>query len=244
MAKSRSILLAPFRIITLIRNPCRICSELDSYSDSECLLFAEQFRSWRLVGAFVALATMMVIGCPLVLFGMWSVLRQFPPRSVWADESTLQGRVVVIGAAAAFAVPAVWISLFPHCMLLRRSVRLVMRGLTCRSCFYSLVGLPIVDGAIRCPECAEQLVLAKHGITADENDQVRITPAVMRDRKKSWSIHRRWSIVIAIGLTGLLIAVFWPRWGVYGAVVFPSLMLLGSLLGLTYRFVVSRSGEH
>jgi hypothetical protein len=191
MGKHRSVVFAPLRIRTFVANPCRLCADLDSYTNSECLLFAKQFRSARLVGAVVALVTMCFFGGPLLLLGVFFVQSLFPTKSDWADESTLRGCVVVIGAAAVFVVPAVWISLLPHCILLRRAVRQVMRGLTCRSCNYSLVGLPIVDGAIRCPECAEQLILAQHGINTDESGQVRIVPTVTQSRPASRQISRR-----------------------------------------------------
>ena len=38
----------------------------------------------------------------------------------------------------------------------------------CHACRYSLLGLPVADGATACPECGERIILADHHLTPDD----------------------------------------------------------------------------
>lgn len=65
------------------------------------------------------------------------------------------------------AVPAV-LALVARDMVLRRVLRNRLQTARCPNCQFSLLGLPVADGATRCPECGMVIQLRAHNLTAGD----------------------------------------------------------------------------
>lgn len=98
----------------------------------------------------------------------------------WADPSTrllFMWMLLLLGPAAVVT----WI--VARRELVMRSVLRHMVKARCPYCLFSLEGLVIRDGAVRCPECGQQVVLAEEGIHPDDLIPERSRYAMLRRPK-------------------------------------------------------------
>lgn len=227
MARSRSILLAPLRLITLTSNPCRLCPELDGYTDAECLRFAADLQRVRTRGALVAFAVVFFVGGPATIFMLGMVESLFPARSVWTKGDAWQGRLLHLSLGGVMLIVMVWLGFLPYCLMLRSAVRGIFTSLVCRKCSYSLAGLPIMDGAIRCPECSRLFVLAEEGFPEVNPEKHRPEPRSLPEPPFS-NLHMYFghTWVGAFFVWMLIALILGPLWFLGGAV----LVLVGSVI--------------
>lgn len=227
MARSRSILLAPLRLITLTSNPCRLCPELDRYTDAECLRFAADLQRVRTRGALVAFAVVFFVGGPATIAMQEVAVSLLPPRSVWTDTDVWPGRTLHLATGVVMLVFMVWIGFLPYCLMLRSAVRGIFRGLVCRKCSYNLTGLPILEGAIRCPECSRLFVLAEEGFPEVNPEKHRPEPRSLPKPPFS-DLHMYFghTWVGAFFVCVLIALILGPLWFLGGAV----LVLVGSVI--------------
>lgn len=234
MARSRSILFAPLRIFTLTTNPCRLCPELDGYTDAECLRFASDMRGVRVGGLVIAVVLVLFVGAPVLVGVRELVQALMPRRSAWADEETWQGRFAVLLPGAIMIALIVWAAMLPYCLMLRFEIRKVFRGFVCRKCSYSLAGLPIDKGAIRCPECATRFVLADNGFPEVDPEGHRPEPRSPRPHVRSNGPTTGALMLSVTFFVALLIWTIWQeRWLTSG------LLFLG-LAGMAVQWVLLR----
>lgn len=72
--------------------------------------------------------------------------------------------VLMIGVAWATSL---WTGLFVMQYMLRHGVSKHVAMACCPICRYSMLGLPIDDGAVICPECGRRNILAEQGLTPE-----------------------------------------------------------------------------
>ncbi|MBL0928127.1 MAG: NUDIX domain-containing protein [Phycisphaerales bacterium] len=139
----------------------RAFPELDRFSDADCAAWIE--RAKERGGKVLALAPI-VTGCVLLPVGavLAFVLSRFADETL--DILTL---TVSVFAAVVVGVPTMS-TLLVRDRLLRRAIRAAVLGATCPRCAYSLLGLRVTEGAVRCPECAHLTVLAERDLTPDD----------------------------------------------------------------------------
>ena len=139
----------------------RAFPEFDPFPDDECeryLRYARRQARFRL-------------GCiPLVAFGIafvaWVtvasiVLRVLLSFKILPDNIVLVPLVFVISSCA---VPAI-LALMVRDRVLLRVLHDRIKTARCPACEFSLLGLPVRDGAARCPECGTDIVLRMHNLT-------------------------------------------------------------------------------
>lgn len=138
----------------------RAFPELDEFGDAQCRAWLRSANTgflWRLM-------RMALFGA---VFLFWLVIVSVTLAAVGSSLSILDGRPVNdrpalsllgVGAAIGIGLGIVWVLMLRD-GLLRRRVRRVMelRG-ACDGCRYVLVGLPVTDGRVTCPECGRPRV--------------------------------------------------------------------------------------
>ncbi len=143
----------------------RAFEELDDFSDEECERFVFQARVQAGASA----------GClPVIAGGAAGV--------VWmvVGVAVVQGLVALGGAAAGTGPMAVLLwagglvmtmglaGLICRDVLLIRAVRARVHSARCTNCRFSLLGLPVRHGAVRCPECGTDLTLLSLGLKEED----------------------------------------------------------------------------
>jgi DNA-directed RNA polymerase subunit RPC12/RpoP len=51
---------------------------------------------------------------------------------------------------------------------LRSVLRRQLRGVRCQVCSYSLLGMPVVEGVVQCPECGDKFTIALRGLREED----------------------------------------------------------------------------
>ncbi|MBX3404803.1 MAG: hypothetical protein KF699_15445 [Phycisphaeraceae bacterium] len=140
----------------------RAFPEFDPFPDAECeryIRYAYQQARMR-------------IGCiPLVVFvvslPLYAVLLSASVAGLmYVGIELPEGYLIVpvLLSASVVGVPAL-LALLSRDVVLRRVLKDRLRTARCPNCEFSLLGLPVVEGATRCPECGTQIVLSMHNLT-------------------------------------------------------------------------------
>lgn len=147
----------------------RAFSELDPFSDAECVAYVRMVRQrHRLMhGVATVFGVGLALGC---IVGFGSLMVSFtasiddqPGRSVF---DSAWGTLLLLLLIVAVPVMTGGVAfLVVRDVALRRGVRRHLGKVQCHGCGYSLLGLAVVDGVVRCPECGEGLELAKYGLS-------------------------------------------------------------------------------
>lgn len=142
----------------------RAFPELDPFDDEQCELFVHQATSGslrrRAVGlGYKLLALVVGLATWAFVFAMAAAM-----LSALRLPQTLIDVLGVLGAAGFVFVPAL-AALVARDQWLRRTVKARLVSARCPGCEYSLLGLPVQDGRVACPECGEQLHLERMGLT-------------------------------------------------------------------------------
>ncbi len=138
----------------------RAFPELDAFSDEECERFVERVKcEARSRRRRALLDVLVIVAGPPVGFGASAVVyRAAEPLGVAASFLSVSGVIVAVVVAV----------LFMRDGLLRRYLAQRLSRAECRACRYSLLGLPVADGAVRCPECGMVIQLRAHNLTAGD----------------------------------------------------------------------------
>ncbi len=138
----------------------RAFAELDEFEDDRCERFVRWARSKIRLRIFL-----LPIGAGCV----WAVLVIVITSVVFgAVLSSLPFGLFRVLAMLFFAVALAWsfgVAFLVRDSLLIRAIRDRIRGGRCPECRFSLLGLPIHDGAIVCPECGTGMTLHELGLT-------------------------------------------------------------------------------
>lgn len=157
----------------------RAFPELDRFSDSECerfiLVARERFAASMSAGAALAYFAFFAV-TPLfgvLWFGVGGALMEWitePSASSsyhYVEDRWWYGLGLVLGACLmpfAGGVAALYVR--DRCL-----IRVISRQLItarCAGCGYSLLGLPATEGAVTCPECGAECILADRGLTPED----------------------------------------------------------------------------
>lgn len=116
------------------------------------------------------------------------ILAASPSLREWAVGNLLVG--VLISVAVAVAVR--W-------YLLVRSIKRLINRAGCPFCEFSLVGLRIEHGWVRCPECGQRVYLHEHRLSEEDilTDEERRKPIKGLEARGRWGrmcqkVRRRW----------------------------------------------------
>ena len=174
----------PWLLPSVAARPWRLVPELDGYSDRECLAFVERVARWRVIGLAAALP---IAG--VVAIGMAGIGPELGERLLGKSHQALDGHTVIgraVGTAYALVVLACTLTaaLTPYCWLLRFGLRARLNRLVCL-CGYSVLGLPVIDGRLRCPECGRETELALRGWT-----EADLLSGARRERAASPEVRR------------------------------------------------------
>ncbi len=161
-------MLRPTRIPTLATRPWRLVPELDGFSDDECTAVFHDLRAARAIGLAVAFPITIVLGLSIVLGGELWLEWALGRRSVWLDADCIQGRAMHVLRGVLTLVVTLTAALTPYAVIMRAAIRSRLKEVSCSGCRYPLIGLPVDDGSVMCPECGGITVLAAHGLREED----------------------------------------------------------------------------
>jgi DNA-directed RNA polymerase subunit RPC12/RpoP len=172
----------------ILDKPYRGYAELGEYSDEECEQMMLEARARRADAMWfvplVLIVAMVVVVAVTGAVTAWLVHRARvnagSTLAFWSDPDV---RVIFSWAVVVVGPPAVAIWFFTRRELIMRSVLNHLTRASCPYCRFSLAGLPIEKGAVRCPECGQRIVLAEEGIKPDDLLPRRETPTAWRPWK-------------------------------------------------------------
>lgn len=147
----------------------RAFEELDAFSDDVCVAYVEQagkqhaglVMSWQLLGV------VSLIGLGLVGLGLSGLGASLAHEAVGDRDSLVPG-LVGMALLVPSGLVAGWSFFAMRDAGLRRAIRRRLQGARCGGCGYSLLGLAVVDGCVRCPECGAVESLAGRGLSAQD----------------------------------------------------------------------------
>jgi hypothetical protein len=145
----------------------RAFPELDQFSDEECIGYVKAIENDR---RFLLKYTVAMLG---TMFG--------GPALFSVTLAPFKTQVQSLHPYVAFTLVAcllvVWVvsALLVRDWMLRRALATRLMSARCPQCVYSLLGLQVFDGNVRCPECGETFNLVAHGLTPA---QILVNPAV------------------------------------------------------------------
>jgi len=151
----------------IVRKVYRAFPELDRFSDAECEGLLRYVSRRHPIGLFfVSLGAVVLSGVFIVcgsIATMMIHLELSGPRrpSVFVED----GWFVICGIIVSVVLPSAFAFYLRRGWLLGK-VQAHLSSLVCAECEYSLLGLPVVDGGITCPECGQRFDLAARGLTA------------------------------------------------------------------------------
>lgn len=138
----------------------RAFPELDEFEDDQCERFVQWARSRIRLRRFFL---------PFLAVVLWVMLvAVVAPMVFWLLPSGRRFEWLLTLAILAIAAALVWsiaVALLVRDWVLIRAIRYRIRGGRCPECRFSLLGLPIHDGAIVCPECGTDMTLHELGLT-------------------------------------------------------------------------------
>lgn len=137
----------------------RAFPELDRFGDEQCRRFVRWARSkvrFRIVLLPVAAGVAWLMGVHFVA----SLV--VPMETVSRGEKWIQTTLVVLVLVAVGA--SIVVGHLVRDAILIHAIRTRIRSGRCPECGFSLLGLPIADGAIVCPECGSQMTLHELGL--------------------------------------------------------------------------------
>lgn len=150
----------------------RAFPEFDPFPDSECERYIRYaYAQSRLrIGCIPAVAFVVALIFFNGLHGVVAVALE--SSNVRPGES---GEIVIffVALVSGFAVPAIF-ALLVRDRVLRRVLLDRVRTARCPSCQFSLLGLPVAEGAVRCPECGTNIVLSMHNLTPQDLEIRRV----------------------------------------------------------------------
>ena len=145
----------------------RAFPELDRFSDEQCMRFVRAGRKrMRRSREAITLGIIMVVSF-WVLMPVGAYLAELVPER-WDARHPMLATVIMSGAMAVGAIPGAIAILFGWDRVLLKGIRRHLEDTRCDECRYPLLGLPIRDGRVVCPECGAEFVLADHGMTAED----------------------------------------------------------------------------
>lgn len=173
----------------ILDKPYRGYPELSEYSDEECEQMMLQARARR-ADAMWFLPLMLIVGMVVVVAVTAGVTAWLVHRarvnagstiSFWSDPDV---RVVISWAVVVVGPTAGGIWFFTRRELIMRSVLNHLTRASCPYCRFSLAGLRVEKGAVRCPECGQRIVLAEEGIKPEDLLPRQEPPKTWKPRKQ------------------------------------------------------------
>lgn len=156
----------------------RAFPEFDPFPDSECERYIRSaYTRARLRIGCVPLVVL-AVSLPLYVVVLSALAAGLRYAGIEAPFDNLIVPVLLVGSVA--AVPAV-LALLSRDIVLRRVLKDRLRTARCPNCGFSLLGLPVADGATKCPECGTRIVLSTHSLTAQDLEIRRDSEAARPD---------------------------------------------------------------
>ncbi len=235
-----SMIFRSWRLGMVATRPWRLIPELDSFPDSECRGLVEGITGWRSLSLFVSFLIVAPVGITLTLLMSW-LGEMVLPASVTNDPSaTTLGRMVYTLVALFVFCVTLSAALTPYCLILRWAIGRRVGRVTCPTCRYFLLGLPVTSGRVVCPECGLSIKLADHGLRAEDiavGERRRDVPdqASTATTSNKLSVVARFSRVATLAALGIAGAAYLV-WVITGAgqafVVFLLVLASASVVSL------------
>ena len=150
-----------------LSNVCRAFPELDKFSDAQCRAYVRAVKqSRRRQSRLIALVSVVVVFAAIIpIGGIFGLLLSALPLD--SSSEAAFSLVFATFMLFSFGLPAVF-GLWIRDHWLRRAIAKHLKSSRCPSCQYQLLGLPIADGCVRCPECGDTLRLVDLGLTPEQ----------------------------------------------------------------------------
>jgi hypothetical protein len=158
---------AEHRVRLIVTKVYRAFPELDKFTDAECDGFVSLVARRHPFARFFVSLSLAILAVFLIIIGLMltglvasEVGRSYPGltffRSAW---------FAILGITLSVLLPMVFVSNLRSGWL-RGKIETHLATIECAACQYSLLGLPVIDGGITCPECGQRFDLAARGLTA------------------------------------------------------------------------------
>jgi hypothetical protein len=144
-----------------LRKIYRAFPELDRFDDAQCQRFVRQAE--RLVLSRRVERHVLEIAAGSLAFVVVLLLGE-----VWRRLAGGPGSMRLLVLVPMLAAAPIIAGLIARDLLLRSAIRARLRSARCPRCEYSLLGLPVEDGAARCPECGESIPLEHYGLSEED----------------------------------------------------------------------------
>jgi hypothetical protein len=145
----------------------RAFPELDRFDDERCeryVLQATQVALGRRVRRHLLEAALGVLVFGAIIFAGILTARLAGSRLFASSASAL----ILLGYYSLLVALPIIASLMARDWWLRRAVGDRLRSARCPGCEYSLLGLPVQEDSVRCPECGTRFDLVHHGLTVED----------------------------------------------------------------------------
>lgn len=227
----------PLQLPLLALKPWRLVPELDGFSDRECRAFVLRLSAIRIMMLTLAFPIALLVGIASLEFAYRAGESLFGRNSEVLDRTTFTGRLAGAVFAIVMLTTALTTAFLPYCVVLRRALMKLLRHATCPFCRYSLLGLTVDYGAVRCPECGKEVLLAEHGLTPDDI----LAGAMLRPDRASDYRRIGW---MAKGASAYFLATL-IAWVVVGSDTFLAISLLAGLVasGMAAAFATTDTRE-
>ncbi len=137
----------------------RAFPELDKFSDKVCQNYVRLAKRKHLISLYCTRVISLAVSVFVFVGGMFGWLYVLNRTTEFFHDLWLFPIVGTSFGAASL------LFLLARDIWLRWALRQHLTRARCGSCDYSLLGLPIADGAVTCPECGTQAVLNHLGLT-------------------------------------------------------------------------------
>ena len=109
---------------------------------------------------------LVVTGFSIVIgFVLTMVISQFVARSGGFSAGTKATWIAFVGILVSL-IGGAMLGVITYERWLKRTILSRVRAHHCAACSYPLLGLPVIDGGIICPECGQRFDLAARGLSA------------------------------------------------------------------------------
>lgn len=200
----------PHRLAQVVTRPWRLDPELDRFSDEQCRPLAAVVGPLRVAGLLIAGLIAVFLGAPSLI--AWTSLVERvsdATRIGFDDRATACGRGAFAFSLLVLVPTVASIAMSPYIQIVARALRRELDRVRCPSCRYLLMGLPVEQGTLQCPECGQIHALATMGITPDDVRTGSIARALSPSRPpRRFGLMHAAILVAAIALIGWVITGF------------------------------------
>jgi hypothetical protein len=152
----------------------RAFPELDQFTDEQCRGYEARARAKRQTSKAFFATIGVICSILILILGFAGVneieywlLGPFSPWRVWILRHFLDVPLEYVDKVIPFIAVGI-VGLMTRDVWLRRAIRLELNRTTCPRCEYQLLGLPVSNGLVGCPECGQKTRLDLLGLRPED----------------------------------------------------------------------------